>query len=362
MSDTSENNSLYSPFDDPLFLSPTDQPSLILSSFLFDGTSFLQWQREVVAALLSKNKSGFLTGECSLPASSDRKHNQWIRCDLLVKRWILNSIIPGLRENLQFAVSSKALWTDIVERYGQPNILEVYELKKDLGKITQDNSSLIEYYGKLKNIWENLDHMDPLPYCTCGAMSQCSCQMFKRLVERETQAKLLQLLMGLNSGYEHAQTHLLSMEPLPPINKALGMLQKVERQKHINDNAAEVSVETAAFASKKRGFQHVSHESGASSKRPRDDSDPDYKLCSHCKKEGHLIEDCHRLKTCTFCKIKGHIQERCYKYKAFLKGKGKFGASSAANVDTFPSDQDFGYQEASPLEHQPAISQAAQFS
>ncbi|XP_074266457.1 uncharacterized protein LOC141589731 [Silene latifolia] len=325
MSENSENNSLYSPFDDPLFFSPTDQPGLVLSSFLFDGSSFLQWQREVVAALLSKNKSGFLTGECSLPEKTDKKHNQWIRCDLLVKRWILSSIIPVLRENLQFAISSKALWTDIVEQYGQPNILEVYELKKDLGKITQDNSSLIEYYGKLKNIWENLDHMHPLPYCTCGAMNQCSCSMFKRLVERETQAKLLQLLMGLNSGYEHAQTNLLSMEPLPPINKALGMLQKVERQKHINDTVAEVSVETAAFASKKRGFQNAAHEAGNTSKRPRDDSDPDYKVCSHCKKEGYLIEEYHRLMTCTFCK-------------------------------------DFGYQEVSPLDPAPDTAQVAQLS
>ncbi|XP_074298439.1 uncharacterized protein LOC141629317 [Silene latifolia] len=191
MSDSSDTSSLYSPFDDPLFLSPTDQPSLVLSSFLFDGTSFLQWQREVVAALLSKNKSGFLSGECSLPATTDRKYNQWIRRDLLVKRWILNSIIPSLRENLQFVVSSKSLWTDIVERFGQPNILEVYELKKDLGRITQDNSPLVEYYGKLKNIWENLDHLDPISSCTCGAMNQCSCQMLKRLVDRETQSKML---------------------------------------------------------------------------------------------------------------------------------------------------------------------------
>ncbi|XP_074277066.1 uncharacterized protein LOC141600721 [Silene latifolia] len=144
MPDSSETPSLYSPFDDPLFLSPTDQPSL--------------------------------------------EYNQWIRCDLLVKRWILNSIVPGLRENLQFAVSSKSLWVDIVERFGQPNILEVYELKKDLGRISQDNSPLVEYYGKLKNIWENLDHLDPIPSCTCGAMNQCSCQMLKRLVDRETRS------------------------------------------------------------------------------------------------------------------------------------------------------------------------------
>ncbi|XP_074290592.1 uncharacterized protein LOC141617309 [Silene latifolia] len=316
MSYSSENMYLYSPFDDPMFLSPTDQPSLALSSFLFDGTSFLQWQREVVAALLSKNKRGFLYGECSLPAATDKKYNQWIRCDLL---------------NLQFVMSCKALWTDIVERFGQPNILEVYELKKDLGRITQDNFLLL-------NI-----------------------MMLKRLVDRETQVKLLRLFMGLTSRYEHAQTNQLSIEPLPPINKALGMLQKVERQKHINDQVVEVSVETTDFASKKRFFNRATTEAGNAGKRPKKDPASDHKFCSHCEKVGHTIEECYMLMSCTFCKIKGHIQERCYKYKAFLKGKRKVGSSSYAkanNVDVLADDQDYGYQDVSSLEFPHAVSQA----
>ncbi|XP_074296988.1 uncharacterized protein LOC141627655 [Silene latifolia] len=82
-----------------------------------------------VQALLSKNKSDFITGECSMPEKNDKTYNQWIICDLLVLRWILHSIAQSLRENLQYPVSVKNLWSEIVERYGQPNILEIYEVQ-----------------------------------------------------------------------------------------------------------------------------------------------------------------------------------------------------------------------------------------
>ncbi|XP_074315172.1 uncharacterized protein LOC141651354 [Silene latifolia] len=181
----------YSPFDDPLFLTRNDQPNLKLTDVLFDGTNFLQWQRDVVQALLSKNKSGFITGECSMPEKNDKTYNQWIRCDLLDLRWILHSIVPSLRENLQYAASAKNLWSEIVERYGQLNVLELYELKKDLINAKEDNIPLIEYYSRMKNLWESIDQMDPVPMCVCGVMSKCTCQLLKRILDRETHAKLI---------------------------------------------------------------------------------------------------------------------------------------------------------------------------
>ncbi|XP_074307177.1 uncharacterized protein LOC141642299 [Silene latifolia] len=134
-------DSLYSLLDDPHFLSQTDQPSLQLSSFQFDGTNFLQWRQEIIRALLSKNKVGFITGDCSCPPPADKKHNSWIRCDIL------------------YNVSAKTLWADINERYGQLNVLDLYALKKELSNFSQDTRSLLDYYGKIKNlcleVWAN---------------------------------------------------------------------------------------------------------------------------------------------------------------------------------------------------------------
>ncbi|XP_074276882.1 uncharacterized protein LOC141600536 [Silene latifolia] len=188
---------LYSPLDDPLFLSQTDQPSLTLSSFLFDGSNFVQWQREIIWALLSKNKVGFITGECPCPPATDKKHNSWVRCDILVSRWIKNSIAKPIVNNLQYAASAKSLWSDILERYGQLNVLDLYALKKDLSNVSQDTSSILDYYGKIKNLWENIDTMDPIPQCTCGAMNNCTCQLLKRLLDRHYYINRLRELLEL---------------------------------------------------------------------------------------------------------------------------------------------------------------------
>ncbi|XP_074313947.1 uncharacterized protein LOC141649150 [Silene latifolia] len=274
-SQSTTQDSLYSPLDDPFFLSPADQPGLKLSETLFDGSNFRQW------------------------------YNAWIRCDILVSRWIKNSMIKSLQDNFQYAQSSKHLWSELVERFGQLNVLELYELKKELVNIKQENASLLDYYGKIKGLWENIDHMDPVPQCSCGVMAKCTCNMLKRLVERETQSKLIQLLMGLHGGYEQVQSSLLSMEPLPPINRALGILQKIERQKSINDNNNSAVLESVAYVLRK----------------------------DLCGKSNHKTEDCFQLQTCLFCEIKGHIIEHCYKFKAWKAKKAKKATNFAGTVN-----------------------------
>ncbi|XP_074266237.1 uncharacterized protein LOC141588707 [Silene latifolia] len=162
--------------DDPLYISNSDQPTLKLVDIKFNGTHFLQWKRKVYQALVAKSKEGFIDGSFrSVLDKKDKKYNRWIRCDLLVKKWITNSMESQIAETVQYASSAKELFGDMLERYGQTNGLEIYELKKDLGQISKDNSALIEYYSKLKQAWENLKALDPIPYCTCGAMDACTC-------------------------------------------------------------------------------------------------------------------------------------------------------------------------------------------
>ncbi|XP_074289604.1 uncharacterized protein LOC141614757 [Silene latifolia] len=189
--DTSENSSPFDYYDDPLYLSTSDQPSATLSSFLFEGHDFLGWKREVLMALAAKNKDGMIDGLCPCPPSTDKRHKQWKRCDFMVMRWISNSLDKSLKENFKFVTSSRELWNELIERFGQSNALEVYQLTKDLGAISQENLSLVEYYSKIKNLWETLDSLDPLPVCSCGKISLCSCALMKKVIERENNAKII---------------------------------------------------------------------------------------------------------------------------------------------------------------------------
>ncbi|XP_074282588.1 uncharacterized protein LOC141607127 [Silene latifolia] len=62
---------------------------------------------------------------------------------------------------------------------------------------------------------------------------------------------MIQLLMGLNPSYETVKSYILTMKPMPTINRALGLLQKAEKQKKISDSL-ETMGEATAYASIKQ--------------------------------------------------------------------------------------------------------------
>ncbi|XP_074276317.1 uncharacterized protein LOC141600040 [Silene latifolia] len=131
-STASTTPSAYAIFDDPLYLSNNESTSLSLVSTKFDGTKFLSWKREAYLTLIAKNKEGFVDGTCKMAPISDDKYHQWIRCDYMVLKWISNSLTPEIKETVDYATSAREIWSDLLERYGQMNSVEIYQLLKEL--------------------------------------------------------------------------------------------------------------------------------------------------------------------------------------------------------------------------------------
>ncbi|XP_074305553.1 uncharacterized protein LOC141640769 [Silene latifolia] len=325
--DTSSNFDYY---DDPLYLSTSDQTNAVLTTFLFDGHDFVGWKREVLMALTAKNKDGFIDGTCVLPPPSDKRHKQWKRCDFMVMRWVSNSLDKSLRENIKYVTSSKQFWSELLERFGVSNALEVYQLTKDLEAIVQDNLSLVEYYSKMKNMWETLDSLDPLPVCSCGKIQLCSCDLLKKMIERENNEKVIQFLMNLNSSYDGIRTQILSLEPLTSINKVLALLQKIERQKQITDAVSSLT-EVNAYAS----FRPSDSKKPVFSGAPNGDS-TSVKHCDNYNRDGHTRATCFGLNKCPHCGKKGHNPANCFVIRGFPGDKNKGKEKVQQSATGFP--------------------------
>ncbi|XP_074287519.1 uncharacterized protein LOC141612606 [Silene latifolia] len=318
----------YEFYDDPLYLSSSDQPTSLLTPVLFDGTDFLSWKQDVLMALAAKNKDGFINGSLVKPSATDKKYHQFIRCDLMVLKWILNSTDKSIRETLKYIRTAKALWDEIMERYGQTNFIEIYQLNQDLSSVSQANSSLIEYYSKVKQIWETLDSLDPIPDCSCGKLAACTCTLLKRMQARDQQAKLIRFLMGLNSGYDTVRTQILSMDPLPSISKVLGLLQKVEKHKQLTEIVEHVT-DITAYASYK------SSDASTLIKKPGSQTgSASAKYCSRCEMNNHSLEECFMVNPCPSCGKVGHSVNKCFHIVGFPgknnKGKGKMAYNKNA--------------------------------
>ncbi|KAK9676674.1 hypothetical protein RND81_11G092700 [Saponaria officinalis] len=108
------------------------------------------------------------------------------------------------------------------------------------------------------------------------------------------------------------------MDPLPPINKALALLQKIEKEKQISDESSPAE---------------------SARKRPRlEKEDRSTRVCTHCSRKGHLVEEYFKLKICTYCHTKGHIIDHCYKLKAENAKGGRIHIQAGMSKQHAPTD------------------------
>ncbi|PWA59973.1 hypothetical protein CTI12_AA389680 [Artemisia annua] len=188
---------------DPLYISNSDHPGMVLTNTSFNGSNFLGWSRTIKMALGAKLKLGFITGSTPRTAITDENHHKWVRCDYMVTCWILNSMTAELTEVFLYAQSAAELWKEITERYGQSNGPLIYHLQ------------------------------------SCGKMQECSCGLVEKFTEIENRSKLVQFLMKLNDEYESVRNQVLAMDPLPNVNKAYYIVQQVEKQKQVTNHMHE---------------------------------------------------------------------------------------------------------------------------
>ncbi|XP_074265064.1 uncharacterized protein LOC141587480 [Silene latifolia] len=239
------SNSVYK---NPLHLTTGDQSLLQIIPNVFDGQNFLHWSRNMRIALISKNKLGFVNGGCPEPADTASTHGDWIRTDYTVMRWIQFSLSEKIARTFNYVTSSKQLWEELNERYNQSNAPHLYKLRKEMTQISQGTDSVAEYYAKLKSVWEDLRSIDPLHDCSCNAVAACTCQLLKRIVERDNKNNLIDFLMGLDHKYDQIRGHILALEPLPSVNQAFAKVHQAEMQKQITEVDVKVDLDGVAMA------------------------------------------------------------------------------------------------------------------
>ncbi|XP_021849472.2 uncharacterized protein [Spinacia oleracea] len=162
--------------------------------------------RRIKIALGSKNKFAFMEGKHPEPTEGADGIKKWIRCDYMVRSWLLATIKPEIASSLVTMQSTKSLWEEILERYDQTNVPQLFRLKKELWDAEQGNSSVSDYYCKLKGLWDQIADLEGVPECSCGAMAKCSCNLAKKMLDLQATEKFIKFLMGLNDGYDQMKT------------------------------------------------------------------------------------------------------------------------------------------------------------
>ncbi|XP_074266514.1 uncharacterized protein LOC141589789 [Silene latifolia] len=194
------------PITSPLYLHPSESPNLNVTQIVFYGNNYDLWAAAVKNGLDAKNKLAFIESRVKKPVCDEEEETvetvAWRQCNAMIQAWLRNEELRG--------------------RYSAGNAPRVHQLKGDLNECKQGNDSVIEYYTRLKAIWDELANYSTVKACTCEAAASIA-------KEREEQ-KVHQFLMGLDSKlYGNIRTNLLMEDPIANINWVYGLILREER-------------------------------------------------------------------------------------------------------------------------------------
>ncbi|KAK9725725.1 hypothetical protein RND81_05G164700 [Saponaria officinalis] len=162
------------------------------------------------------------------------------------------------------------------------------------------SSAKLQQWKRTDNMvrhWDDIEELEGFPDCTCSILEKCTCSVLKKILERDSKEKVMTFLMGLNDGFDTVRSSMLSMDPLPPINKVYSIVQQIESQKMITNilnsaqNSSALAVENAALAVNRPS----GHNTWNTWRRDAKKQKVDEMWCTHCNKSGHVREKCFRL-------------------------------------------------------------------
>ncbi|XP_075475306.1 uncharacterized protein LOC142506056 [Primulina tabacum] len=139
-------------FNDPLYIHPSDTPGTNLSYAI---------------ALRAKNKIALIDGSSRRPPVGSPTLLQWERCNALVLSWIMNTVSNEFFGGIIYASDASKVWTDLKKQSDKINGSRVFSLHREIGRLTQGNSTVSTYYCKLKQLWDEYSALIVLPSCEC---------------------------------------------------------------------------------------------------------------------------------------------------------------------------------------------------
>lgn len=128
------------------------------------------------------------------------------------------------------------MWKLLKEQYEQSNEPRIFELEHAINNITQEQSSVNEYFTQLKSLWNELHQFSPLPVCTCGLCDKFTCKVLKNIADREDKCLTMMFLVGLSDNSLPIRGNILLMMPFPSLNEIYSLIIQEEQQRAFTRN------------------------------------------------------------------------------------------------------------------------------
>ncbi|XP_021771486.1 uncharacterized protein LOC110735604 [Chenopodium quinoa] len=275
------------------YIHPSENPTVSLVSEKFNGDNYADWKKGMILAFSMKNKLVFIDGSLTKPDSGDPMFNAWERCNNMVISYLLRSMDNTLSKSVMFFATAEEIWKDLEDRYSIISGPQFYSLQQSLNQISQGNTSVSEFFTKIKGMWDQISAARPIPVCTCNG---CSCNLIKNFFKSQQDERLIHFLMKLDNRYAAVRTNFLMMNPLPTISATYNLLVQDERKKEVSEVYKQHSAMVFLAADEKKMDhlgQHKQQFTGNTSRFLYRRNTTMY--CDHCKMPGHTMDRCYKI-------------------------------------------------------------------
>lgn len=221
-----------------------------------------------------------------MPSEKDQPSEfaSWNQCNSMILSWLTHSVESDLAQGVIHAKTAQQVWDDLHEQFSQKNAPAIFQIQKSIATISQGTISVASYFIKIKGLWDELE----------AYRTHITCNQMKTHMDQKEEDKLMQFLMGLNESYKTVRSNILMMSPLPNVRQAYSLIIQEETQRQMTSESTESFSIAAAVQNR---TTHTKFKD---------------KVCDHCNRSGHTINECRTLKFhCKFCDKRGHTEDRC---------------------------------------------------
>ncbi|GKD46829.1 retrovirus-related pol polyprotein from transposon TNT 1-94 [Tanacetum coccineum] len=248
---SSQQRKSISPYD----ITTLDNPGLVITQVQLKGDNYEEWSHSFRTAIRARKKFGFIDGTIERPGEKDKD---------IEDSWTINSLLIA-----------KDAWDDIKDQFSVTNGHRIQQLKPDLAGCRQKGMTMVNYYGRLKQIWDELGNFDQIKTCTCG---KCVCNIGAVFTKKQEEEKVHTFLMGLDeSVYGTARSNIIAQDPLPNLNNVYSILiqeEKVNTMMRGKDERPELM---------------------ALATQNRTEAKNRSVICTECMKTGHSADNCFEI-------------------------------------------------------------------
>lgn len=229
-----------SPEVSPYYLHPSDNPGALITSVRLSHDNYPEWSTELRNSLQAKQKMGFIDGTIAKPSDDSPDLVRWLAANSMIVGWIRTSIDSKVSSTVTHVLEAYKLWETLRFRFSVKNGTRIHQLQDAITNCKQYGQSVLDYYGKLTKLWEELQNLKTTRTCTCAAASD---------IEKEKEdARVHKFLFGLDDAqFMSIRSRITDEDPLPDLNIVYSRVIR-EEQNMITNRAKEQRTDALGFS------------------------------------------------------------------------------------------------------------------